>query len=205
MLVEAAGVIGSVQIRNLATIGGNICNALPCADTVPPLVASDAQIVIARAGQQRTLPITDFIRGPRWTELNPDELVIEIRFPKKPPTTGSAYLKHTYRKALDMNIVSTAISVTLDPAGERIVDAGIALGNAGPVPIRAREAENIITGISVKDESVLDEFANAVINASNVRDSAVRASARYRKLILGVLAQRGLRIAIARALSKIEA
>jgi len=202
MLIEGAGVIGSVQIRNLATIAGNICNALPCADTVPPLVASDAQIVIAGASQQRTLPIADFIKGPRRTDLKPDELVIEIRLPKKPPRTGSVYLKHTYRKALDMTIVSTAISVTLDTPGERIVDASIALGNAGPMPVRATEAERLIAGISVSDGSLLDEFADAVIHASSVRDSAVRASARYRRTILGVLAKRGLRIAIARALSQ---
>jgi carbon-monoxide dehydrogenase medium subunit len=204
MLVEAASVIGSVQIRNLASIGGNICNALPCADTVPPLVASDAQVVIEREGQQRTLSIMDFITSPRRTELNPDELLIKIAFPKKPLATGSVYLKHTYRKALDMTIVSIAISVTLNPTGERIINSGIALGNAGPVPIRATEAEELITGVSVDDGSVMDEFASAVMNSSYVRDSAVRASAKYRKRIIGVLAKRGLKMATDRAMSKIE-
>lgn len=198
MLAEGASYIGSRQIRNLATIGGNICNALPCADTVPPLVAAGAAIVIAGIGTVRQQPVETFITGPRRTVLLPGELATEIIVPLPLPHTGSVYLVHTTRKALDLTIVGVALQVTLDADGETIQDARIALANCSPAPARAREAEKLLIGNSLTDE-LLQEAAEKTVLASKVRDSAVRATAAYRKEILKVLTRRGLLVALQRA------
>ena len=200
MLAEGASVIGSRQIRNQATIGGNICNALPCADTAPPLYAACAGVVIANhTNGQRVISIDHLVKGPRRTVLVEDELVIGFTVPYPPINTGSVYLKHTIRNALDMSIVSIAVSITLNPDDECIRTARIAPGNSAPVVYRAVEAETALMGerLSVK---LMKEVAELVVKSSTVRDSPLRATAGYRKEVLRVLTERALKIALHRAM-----
>src|SRR5207247_5873241 len=100
-LAESGALVGSVQVRNLATLGGNICNAAPSADMAPPLLALDAEAVIAGAGGRRRVPMASFFKGVRQTVLGPDELLVEFAVPATGPKSGGAYLRHTPRRELD--------------------------------------------------------------------------------------------------------
>ena len=198
MLAEGVSYIGSRQIRNLATIGGNICNALPCADSVPPLVAAGAIMTVTGKDNARQVPVETFITGPRRTDLQPGELATEIVIPAPAPRTGNVYLVHTTRKALDLTIVGVAVQVTLEAGSEKIQDARIALANCSPAPMRARAAEQLLVG-NVLTEELAQEAAEKTSDASKVRDSALRASAAYRKEILRILTRRALFEALHRA------
>src|SRR5438552_3235667 len=112
-LAESAALVGSIQIRNLATIGGNLCNAAPSADMAPPLIALDAEAVIASAGGRRRVPVASFFSGVRRTVLAPDELLVEFVIPAPGPRSGGAYLRHTPRRELDIAVVGVASQVSL--------------------------------------------------------------------------------------------
>jgi len=112
-LAESAALVGSIQIRNLATVGGNLCNAAPSADMAPPLVALDAEAVIASAGGRRRVPVASFFSGVRRTVLAPDELLVELVIPAPGPRSGGAYLRHTPRRELDIAVVGVASQVSL--------------------------------------------------------------------------------------------
>lgn len=195
-LAAGAGLIGSVQIQNMASIGGNICNASPSADTAPPLLALDARLLIASAQGERTLPLADFFLGPGKTALQPGELLKVILLPKPEPHSGSFYYRHTPRARMDIAVVGSAAMLALDEDG-RIAKARIALGAVAPTPIRAREAEALLVGQVPSDEL----FARA---ASLSKDAAVpiddlRSSADYRRHLVEVYTQRALRQALIRA------
>lgn len=199
MLSESAALIGSRQIRNLATIGGNLCNAVPSADTAPPLLAADAQIWIESPRGQRQLPATDFFKGPRETDLAADELVIKVLLPETPPRTGTVYRRHTPRHALDLAMVGVAVSITLEPGRDVISEARIALGAVAPIPFRASSAENVLKGHALS-EALLDEAAELAVRASKPIGD-VRGSAEYRREMIGVLTKRCVRQAFARAIA----
>lgn len=201
MLVEGAGVIGSRQIRNLATLGGNICNAVPSADTAAPLLAADAQVVIQGAHGLRYVFLSDFFEGPRQTVLLDDELVTEIMLPKPPVYTGSIYRRHTLRRALDLAVAGVAVSVTMDADGGTFEKVRIALSAVAPTPRRALSAEELLTGRQ-PTESLLNEAAElAVLASSPISD--VRASEDYRKDIIRALTKKCIRQAMARSRQKI--
>ncbi len=112
-LAESAGVVGSYQIRNLATLGGNLCNATPSADMAPPLLALDAYLVVAGPRGRRRVPAADFILGVRRTALAPDEMLVEIVIPAPEPGSGGTYLRHTPRRELDIAVVGVASQLTV--------------------------------------------------------------------------------------------
>jgi CO/xanthine dehydrogenase FAD-binding subunit len=198
MLTEAAGTIGSRQNRNIATIGGNICNALPCADSVPSLVAMDAEVVITwRKGTRRML-VADLIIAPRRTRLQQGELVTEVIIPLQPPHSASTYLTNNIRKALDLSNVGVATMVTMADDGETIRQARIAIANCSRAPLRATQAEDMLAGRRLTEE-LLDEVSRLAIPYAKVRDTTLRASAEYRREMAGVLVKRGLKIAHQRA------
>ena len=197
MLAEAASLVGARQTRNLATIGGNICNAAPSADSAPPLLAANAAIEIAGPQGRRCIPIASFFRGPRKTALDRGELVLEIMVPEKKPFTGTVYRRHTPRRALDLAMVGVAVSITLEPATRVIQGVGIALGAVAPVPLRVAEAENLLIG-NVLSEELLDQAAECAVRISQPRTS-VRGSADYKRDMIRVLTRRCIVEAVRRA------
>jgi aerobic carbon-monoxide dehydrogenase medium subunit len=194
-LAQGAKLVGSIQIRNLATVGGNICNAAPSADAVPAMIAFGADAVIVGPGGRRSLPLEKVFLGPRRTALEPGELLVEVRLPAPPPHTGSHYLRHTPRMEMDIAVAGSGAVVTLD--GDRITDARICLASVAPVPLRAPSAEAILRGAPATDDTITRAAAAAAQDCTPISD--VRGSADYRRHLVSVLTERALRSAIAQA------
>ena len=150
-LNQGASQVGSVQVRNVATIGGNICNAAPSADTAAPLMILDAVIMLKSRQGERQIPIRDFFVGPSETVKEWDEILTEITIPEKMGTYGTAYCKHARRKAMNLPILGVAVGLSLN-TDETIQDARIALTVAAPTPIRIDEAEDFLRGKPLTDE-----------------------------------------------------
>jgi aerobic carbon-monoxide dehydrogenase medium subunit len=199
MLAEAAGQIGSRQIQNLATLGGNVCTALPGADSVPPLVAAGAELIITSLAGERRVAVEDFITGPRQTLLEPGELVTEFFLPVRPPGTGTAYLTHTTLKASGSTVVGVAVSLTLDLNG-RVCQSRIALGNCSSAPLRAHDAELFLKDQRLS-EGVVFEAARITAESAKVEDSLKWASVEYRRELVRVLTSRAIHQAESRARS----
>ena len=195
-LAIGAGLIGSVQIRNMATVGGNLCNAAPSADTASPLLVLGAQAVIASAQGERTIPLEVFFLGPGQTALQSGELLQEIVVPKPSAYSGSFYIRHTPRARMDIAVVSVAAAITLDQDG-KMADARLALGAVAPVPMRATQAEALLRGQACTDDLLHEVGATAAREAQPIDD--LRASAEYRRHLVNVLTQRALRGALAEA------
>jgi CO/xanthine dehydrogenase FAD-binding subunit len=195
-LAAGAGLIGSVQIQNMASIGGNICNASPSADTAPPLLALDARLLIASAQGERTLPLAEFFLGPGKTALQPGELLKAILLPNPVSHSGSFYYRHTPRARMDIAVVGSAAMLVLDENG-KVAEARIALGAVAPTPIRAREAEALLVGEAPSEEL----FARAALlsKAAALPIDDLRSSADYRRHLVEVYTQRALRQAFMRA------
>jgi carbon-monoxide dehydrogenase medium subunit len=177
-LMQACRELGSIQVRNRATIVGNICRASPSADTIPPLIADGAQLRIFGASE-RTVPLEQFFTGPGKTVLKPDEIVTEILVPAPAPRTGKVYIKHGRRKAMELATVGVAVSHS--PNETRIV-----LGAVAATPIRARVAEKIY-----QETKSVEKAADAAMNESRPITN-VRASAEYRREMVRVLTKRAL-------------
>lgn len=181
-LAQAARELGSIQVRNRATIVGNVCRASPSADTLPPLIADGAEVAIRGAqGERRTL-LEAFFTGPGKTVLAPGELVTELRLPAPRGRTGKVYLKHGRRKAMELATVGVAVTLTRD-------DVKIVLGAVAPTPIRARRAEEEIRGKMAP--AAIERAAQAAADESRPI-SNVRASADYRREMVQVLTRRAL-------------
>lgn len=202
-LAEAAGEVGSWQIRNLGTVGGNLCTASPSAEIAPILYALDAHVTIVGPRGQRRLPIQQFITGVRRTALEPDELLVAVQVPAPGERAASHYIKLKERQKMDIAFVGVAAAVSLDGAGDGgadgsvIREASIALGAVAPTPIRAPRAEAALRGQRLSD-AVLDEAGRAAAEAARPI-SDVRASAEYRKEMVNVLTKRAVRQALALA------
>lgn len=188
-LAAAAGLIGSVQTRNMATIGGNLCNASPSADTAPPLLAFDAQAVLASIDGERVLPLAEFFVGPGVTALRAGELLKELVIPGSAARFGSAYVRHIPRAAMDISVVGVAAGVALE-ADQTISQARIALGAVAPTPMRAITAERLITSHQMDDRLLAEVGSAAASEAQPVDD--VRASIAYRRHLVNVLTQEAL-------------
>ena len=194
-LSESAAVVGSYQIRNLATLGGNLANAAPSADMAPPLLALDAEIVIAGPRGQRRIPIGDFFLGVRRTQLEPDELLVEIVIPAPSAGSGGTYVRHTPRRELDIAVVGVASQLTIHDG--RCVNARIALAAVAPVPLRASAAEERLQGESISPALIEEAAQLAVQAASPISDQ--RGSAEFRRHLVRVLTRRTLTTALERA------
>ncbi|MEN6410118.1 MAG: FAD binding domain-containing protein [Anaerolineaceae bacterium] len=187
-LVQGAVQVGSPQIRNLGTIGGNLCNAAPSADTAAPLLALDAVAEIASRKGTRTLPFADFFVGPGKTVLGQGEMLTSVFIPTPVEGTKSVYFKHSPRRAMDLAFVGVA--VVLKSAAKQQVS--IALGAVAPTPIRVPKAEQLIQKSGKVTVEVLTEAAR--ISADAARPiSDVRSSAAYRIEMINALTLRGLR------------
>ena len=194
-IAESAALVGSLQVRNLATVGGNLCNAAPSADMAPPLVALDAQAVIAGPGGERRVPMADFFTGVRKTVLAPNELLVELVVPPPGPHSGGQYLRHTPRRELDIAVVGVASQLTL--AGGRCTKARISLASVAPTPVRALAAERALEGQAVTPQLIEQAAALAIEAATPISDQ--RGSVEFRKHLVRVLTRRTLATALQRA------
>jgi aerobic carbon-monoxide dehydrogenase medium subunit len=196
-LSESGALVGSIQIRNLATLGGNVCNAAPSADMAPPLLALDADAVIAGAGGRRRVPMASFFKGVRETVLGPDELLVEFAVPATGPRSGGAYLRHTPRRELDIAVVGVASQVSLaDGVCEK---ARIALAAVAPTPVRATAAEQALEGQPLTPQTIARAADLAVEAARPISDQ--RGSAEFRRHLVRILTRRTLSIALERAMA----
>ena len=194
-IAESAALVGSIQIRNLATLGGNLCNAAPSADMAPPLIALEAEAVIVGPKGRRRVPMSTFFQGVRRTVLGPDELLLELVVPKPAPRSGGSYLRHTPRRELDIAVVGVASQLTLDDGV--CAKARIALASVAPTPVRAPEAEHALEGQPLTPERIEAAATLAVSAASPISDQ--RGSAEYRRHLVRVLTRRTLITARGRA------
>ena len=194
-IAESGALIGSVQVRHLATVGGNICNAAPSADMIPPLLALDAQALIAGSRGERTVPLRDFITGVRTTVLADDELLVALVIADPGPQSGGAYLRHTPRRELDIAVVGVGSQVTL--AGGVCTKARIALAAVAPTPVHATAAERALEGQALTAQKIEEAATLAVEAARPISDQ--RGSAEFRRHLVRVLTRRTLTTALARA------
>ncbi|MFH1137234.1 MAG: FAD binding domain-containing protein [Pseudomonadota bacterium] len=196
-LMDAVRNMASVQIRNQATMAGNIVNAAPSADTAPPLLASGAELVLAAPAGTRRVPLDGFFLGPGRTGIRPGEILTEFIIPLSSGPHGQAYWKHARRKAMDLAMVSVAVHLELEPDLTTCRLARVALGVAAPTPIRTPEAEKRLVGRAVTAE-LLDSIGDASCEESLCRDS-IRGEAWYRQEIIKVMVRRMGLLALARA------
>jgi len=188
-LVQAVRELGSIQVRNRATVVGNLCRASPSADTSPPLIADGATVTIYGPGGERVVPLERFFTGPGATVLERSELVTRIVVPPPPSHTGKCYLKHGRRKAMELATVGVAVTLTLER--ERCREIRIVLGAVAPTPIRAPAAEAALRGGAL-DDARIEAAAQAAMGECRPI-SNVRASAGYRREMVGVLTKRAIR------------
>lgn len=186
-LARGAEEVGSVQIRNLATLGGNLCNASPSADTSPALLALDARIAITGTGGSREAPVGAFWTGPGRSDLKPDEMVTGIVLPTPAEGTRSFYYKLAVRKAMDLAMVGIAVSLVRKNGG--CENVRIALGAVAPTVIRATEAEARVAGGGGAER--IEEAARLAESAARPIDDQ-RASADYRRAMVRTLTRRAL-------------
>jgi len=194
-VAESAALLGSVQVRNLATVGGNICNAAPSADMAPPLVALEAQAVIAGPKGERRVPLSDFFTGVRKTVVGPDELLVEIFVPAPGPHSGGCYIRHTPRRELDIAVVGVASQVTI--ADGVCAKARISLAAVAPTPVRATTAEAALEGKPLTPELIERAADLAAQAAKPISDQ--RGSADFRRHLVRILTRRTLTTALASA------
>ena len=187
-LAQAAAVVGSVQIRNLATLAGNVCNAAPSADTAPGLIVLGAKVRIAGPQGRRSMAVEKFMVGPGKTALKAGELVTGIQVPVPGRRTGSAYVRHTPRGAMDIAVVGVGAAVTLTPRTGACEDLKIVLGAVAPTPLRAKRAERLLKGEKFSEELIEAVAAAAAEEARPISD--VRASAEFRRHMVRVLTKR---------------
>ena len=196
ILTDAVGNIGSVQIRNVATLGGNIVNAVPSADGATPLIALEAGIRLAGPKGERTMPLEDFFTGPGKTVLQQGEILREFIVPRLPPRTGGAYCKHMRRAAMELPILGVSVLLSLAEDMQTCVEARIGLGVMAPTPMRAKKAEAILKGKKLTDD-ILEKAGKVAASESKPRDTA-RGEAWYRREMVEVLIPRLAKIAIDR-------
>ncbi len=203
MLAEACRQVGSPQIRNIATIGGNICNGAVSADSVAPLYALDAELLIRSKNGQKNLPIRGFHTGPGKTMLLSGEILTAIRIPYQSYAGhGSAYIKFGQRKAMEIATLGCAVNVSLSEDKKHIASAAIAYTVAAPTPRRCPKTEELLTGMEVGPELFMTVRSN-VLNELQPRNSW-RASLELRQQLIKELAERALKEAIRRAGGEVD-
>jgi CO/xanthine dehydrogenase FAD-binding subunit len=195
-LAEATALIGSEQIQGRASLGGNLCNASPAADTTPALIVNDAEAEIAGPGGRRRLPVAALCTGPGRTALADGELVVALHLAAPLPRSADAYLRLIPRSEMDIAVVGAAVRLALEPDG-RCAAARVALGAVAPTAIRVPEAEAALLG-SRLDGGAFERMAAAVRAAARPIDDK-RGTIGYRRQVIGVLARRAAERAAERA------
>ena len=189
-LMESAREVGAVQTRNLATIGGNLCSAVPSADSAPPLLVYDAQVRIVGQNGNRVVALEQFFAGPKKSILKADEILVEIQIEAPAPRTGAHFLKKGRRNTMTLAVANVAARLTLAEDGRTVDQARVALGAVAPTPLRAKKAEAILQAGAIS-ESLIDQAASvAVDEIAPISD--LRATADYRREVSRVLVKRAL-------------
>jgi len=188
-LAYAASVTATVQIRNMGTVVGNICNASPAADTATPLLVYDARVVIMHPAGERNLPLDEFFRGPGLTALESGEIVKELILPLPPDRSGSNYQKLSERSKVDIAAIGVSAYLLTDE-DETVIQARIAIGAVAPIPKRVRSAEKILEGNKLTQALVEQAAQISMDEAGPITD--IRATAIYRKKMVDVLTRRAL-------------
>ncbi|MGI9380156.1 MAG: FAD binding domain-containing protein [Methyloligellaceae bacterium] len=195
-LAEAAASIKQPQVRNLGTIGGNISHDVPCADLAPPLLVFDAMVGLVGLNGRRWVSLEEFLIGPHKTTLQSDELVAEFKLPKPECILGSAFKKLTKYSGSGLSIATVAVALSTED--DRIVDARLAIGSAGPVPRRITAAEAFLVG-KYPNAEVLSHAGELASQAADPREDSIRASPTHRRRVLKPLATRTIAVAAERA------
>jgi len=201
LLAEVARDFASPQIRATATVGGNLCSAIPSADLPVPLLALDARIQVMGRSGAREIPIADFFRGVGQTALLRGEFATAVLAPRPPVRFGASWAKLTGRKAMDVAIAAAAASVAVKPDGLTCRQARIALGAVAARPTRAPRAEAVLKGATLNRRLIGEAAQLAAMECQPISD--LRASAEYRREMIAVLARRALTEACRRAGAKL--
>ncbi len=194
-LVEAARALGSPQVRSLATIGGNFCRAVSCADLPPAAMVGGARLRIVSGGGERTIRAEELFAGPRRTVLDHGEVLAEVIIPAAPPHTGTSFQRFAQRRGMALAVASAAAAVMLE--GDRIARATVALGAVGPVPFLVPHVSSLLEGEIATEE--LFAVAGAVCAGAALPITDIRGSEEFRRDIVAVLVRRALAQALVRA------
>ncbi len=195
-LVEAAYLIGSTQVQGRCSVGGNLCNASPAADTIPALIANGAICQIKGAGGDREVAVEDFVTGVGQNCMTDDELLVAIQVPKPEANSSDAYLRFIPRTEMDIAVAGAGVRLTLDSSGV-VTKARVAIGAVAPTALLVPEAADALIGSELTEES-LEQAATAASNASKPISDR-RGTAEYRRHVVGVLVKRAAQIAASRA------
>lgn len=198
-LIDAVSLIGGIQIQSRASLGGNLCNASPAADSIPALIAHEGTCVIAGPSGTRDIAADKFCTAPGKTALGKGEFLLRITFPTPKPRFGAAYLRFIPRNEMDIAVVGAGVSVVLDEKKEKCTAARVALAAVAPTPLLVPEAGAALVDGAVND-ALLEKAAQAArVAAKPISD--MRGTAEYRRHLVGVLVRRALSTALDRAKS----
>ena len=195
-VIDGVNLIGSVQVRGRASVGGNVCNASPAADSVPAMIAAGAIAHIVGPAGKREVPVEQIAAGPGKTSLAKGELITSFLLPKRPARSGDAYLRFTPRTEMDIAVVGVAVNLTLDKSGT-CTSARVALGAVAPTVLLVKDCADALIGTKV-DDAALDKLAAAASAACKPIDDK-RGTKEFRIKIAGVLARRTALKALERA------
>jgi carbon-monoxide dehydrogenase medium subunit len=195
-LTESTELVGSIHIQNRASVGGNVCNAAPSADTIPALLVHEAIAHTASASGGREIPLIDFFAGPGQTVLQKGEILKELVLPTPSANTASAYLRFIPRNEMDIAVAGVGSLIEVDPSSGVVTKARIALASVAPTPVRAYSAEEFLEGKKIDEGTIAKTADLAVDSAVPITD--VRGSAEYRKELIKVLTVRTLNICLER-------
>jgi CO/xanthine dehydrogenase FAD-binding subunit len=196
-LIDAIHLIGGVQIQYRASVGGNLCNASPAADSLPALIVHGATCIIASANGTRNVPVEQFCIAPGKTALEPGELLVAVSVPLPKENFGAHYLRFIPRNEMDIAVVGAGASVILDQAKQKILSARIALGAVAPTPLFVEEAGTFLVGKEISEENIRE--AGMIAQAAARPISDLRGTADFRRHLCAVLTRRALEKAIERA------
>jgi len=191
LICQSASQMASIAVRNVATVGGNLCNASPSADIATALMALSAKTKLVSTAGERIVPLEDFILGPGATALKTDELLTEVQIPSPPAHTAGVYIKYTTRGGEELALIGVAALLTLSAGDGTCTEAKVALGAVAPTPIRARRAEGVLKGKKI-DQELIEKAALTASNESSPIDD-IRGSAEYRREMLKVFTRDAIR------------
>lgn len=196
-LIDAAALIGGIQIQGRATIGGNLCNAAPSGDSIPPVIALSGVANISGPNGSRQVPAEDFCTGPGQSVLQNGEILVSISIPAPQAHSGANYLRFIPRNEMDIAVAGVGSSVVLDASGQNIVSARVSLASVAPTPVFSRAAGDSLAGKAVSDAAIQEASEKAMADAVPIDD--MRGTVRQRVHLVGVLTRRTLNNAIQRA------
>jgi carbon-monoxide dehydrogenase medium subunit len=196
-LIDSASLIGGIQIQSRASLGGNLCNSSPAADSIPTMIVLGATCEIAGPNGKRTVPIEDFCTAPGQNVLKPGELLVALTFPAAAKNSGAAFERFIPRNEMDIAVVNAAASVTLSADGSKFESARIAVGAVAPTPLFVKAAGDALAGQPVSAAAIDKAAAAASAAAKPITD--MRGSAAQRTHLAGVLTRRVINTAVARA------